>query len=333
MPTEPDAGSTGAVDLTAGDPDDAGGGATVPLGAAAGGSRFDTGDQAVVYDDRLADEVAGLDALELAADPGRGWLRRGWSLLWPKLAAVGLFILIWELAVLAHWRPKSVLPPPAKVWRALRADWSNGQISTAVQITMWRAARGYLLAVVIGSLAGIAIASSRILRTAFGSLVTGLQTMPSAAWFPLAILLFRGGENAIFFVVVLGAAPSIANGLVGGIDFIPPLYLRAGRVLGAKGVSMYRHVILPAAFPNFIGGLKQGWAFAWRSLMAGELLVIVPGRHSIGELMDNSRAISDAPGLIASMVVIMVVGIVVDAVLFQSLDRRVRKVWGLNAQP
>jgi NitT/TauT family transport system permease protein len=279
--------------------------------------------------DELADEVAGLDALELASDPRPGFLRQAWSLLWPKVAAIGLFIAVWQLAVVAGWRPKSVLPPPEKVWKALRESWAAGDIQTAVGVTMWRAARGYLLAVVIGSLIGVAVASSKVLRSALGSLITGLQTMPSVAWFPLAILLFKGGENAIFFVVVLGAAPSIANGLIGGIDHIPPLYLRAGRVLGAKGVSMYRHVILPAAFPNFIAGLKQGWAFAWRSLMAGELLVIVPGKRSIGELMDNSRAVSDAPGLLASMVVIMVVGIVVDAVLFQAIDRRVRRLWGL----
>ena len=114
---------------------------------------------------------------------------------------------------------------------------------------------------------------SRVLRAAVGSLITGLQTMPSIAWFPLAILLFKLTEAAIMFVVVLGAAPSIANGLISGVDHVPPIMLRAGRVLGAKGISAYRHVMLPAALPSFIAGLKQGWAFAWRSLMAGELLV------------------------------------------------------------
>jgi NitT/TauT family transport system permease protein len=313
MPTEPDASLNSNLD------------GTVDLF-----SEEATSDD-LLADELLADEVAGLDALELAVDPGAGRLRRLWSALWPKLAAVGLFLVIWQLAVVAGWRPKSVLPPPAKVGRALRESWQAGDIQTAIGITMWRAVRGYALALVIGTVVGIAIAGNKVLRSAFGSLITGLQTMPSVAWFPLAILLFKGGENAIFFVVVLGAAPSIASGLIGGIDHIPPLYIRAGRVLGAKGVRLYRHVVLPAAFPSFIGGLKQGWAFAWRSLMAGELLVIVPGRHSIGELMDNSRAVSDAPGLIASMVVILVVGIVVDTVFFRGLDRRVRHIWGLTA--
>ena len=98
-------------------------------------------------------------------------------------------------------------------------------------------------------------------------MVTGLQTMPSIAWFPLAILLFQQSERAVLFVVVLGAAPSIANGIVAGIDHTPPILLRAGRVLGARGFSSLRHVVLPAAFPSFVSGLKQGWAFAWRSLL------------------------------------------------------------------
>jgi NitT/TauT family transport system permease protein len=324
MPADPDFNSNAVVDVTKAP-------GTHSAGATAGSSLEELERAAAIDDALLADEVAGLDNLELAADPGSGPLRRLWSGLWPKLAAIGLFLLIWQVAVWAGWRPKSVLPPPAKVGSALRESWSNGDIQTAVGVTMWRAARGYLLAVVLGSLVGVAVASSKVLRSAFGSLITGLQTMPSAAWFPLAILLFKGGENAIFFVVVLGAAPSIANGLIGGIDHVPPLYKRAGRVLGAKGVALYRHIILPAAFPNFIGGLKQGWAFAWRSLMAGELLVLVPGRHSIGELMDNSRVVSDAPGLMASMAVIMVIGVVVDAVLFQGVDRRVRSRWGLTS--
>ena len=130
----------------------------------------------------------------------------------------------------------------------------------------------------------------RVLRAAFGSMITGLQTMPSIAWFPLAIVLFQLSERAILFVVVLGAAPSIANGLIAGADNIPPILLRAGRVLGARGMSAFRHVILPASLPSFVGGLKQGWAFAWRSLMAGELLDVVQGKPSVGVQARPGRA-------------------------------------------
>jgi NitT/TauT family transport system permease protein len=176
---------------------------------------------------------------------------------------------------------------------------------------------------------GTAVARSRLLRSAFGSFITGLQTMPSVAWFPLALLLFKRSEAAILFGVILGAAPSIANGVISGIDQIPPLYLRAGRVLGARRLAMYRHVILPAALPDFVAGLKQGWAFAWRSLMAGELVVIIPGQFTIGALMQNSRDFNDSAALMASMVVILIIGIVVDAVFFAGLERTMRRRRGL----
>jgi NitT/TauT family transport system permease protein len=170
---------------------------------------------------------------------------------------------------------------------------------------------------------------SGLLRSAIASLITGLQTMPSIAWFPLAILLFGLTETAIMFVIVLGAAPSIANGLIAGVDQIPRILLRAGQVMGARGFNRYRHVILPAALPNFIGGLKQGWAFAWRSLLAGELLVIVAAQPSIGVRLQFAREFSDATGLLATMLVILIIGIVVDLVFFGTLDRRIRQRWGL----
>ncbi|CAN5718747.1 hypothetical protein BH24ACT3_BH24ACT3_10060 [soil metagenome] len=148
---------------------------------------------------------------------------------------------------------------------------------------------GFALAAVIGSVVGALVARVAVLRTAVGSLITGLQTMPSIAWFPAAILLFKLSEQAILFVVVLGAAPAIANGLIAGADQVPPLLTRAGRVLGARGVTLFRTVVLPASLPSFVAGLKQGWAFAWRSLMAGELLVIIAKRPSIGVELQVSR--------------------------------------------
>ena len=170
--------------------------------------------------------------------------------------------------------------------------------------------------------------SSKIARSAVGSLITGLQTMPSIAWFPLAILLFKLTEGAITFVVVLGAAPSIANGLITGVDHVPPILVKAGRTIGARRIGLLRHVVLPAAMPNFVGGLKQGWAFAWRSLLAGELLVTF-GVVSIGSQLDVYRQQSDSAGLLAIMIVILVVGIVVDVAAFGTLDRWVRRRHGL----
>ncbi len=281
--------------------------------------------------DRLGEELAGLDALELADRNRPSLARRIWSATWPKLGAIAIALGLWQLVVWSGYWPEYVLPGPAKVFAELRDQLADGRLQRALWLTLGRAARGYALAMVIGVIVGSVVASSRIVRSAFGSFITGLQTMPSVAWFPLALLLFKRSEAAIIFVVVLGAAPSIANGLLNGIDQIPPLYVRAGRVLGARGFTLYRRVILPAALPGFVGGMKQGWAFAWRSLMAGELLVIIAGRQSIGVLMQNARDFSDTPALMASMIVILVVGIVVDALFFAGIERAIRRRRGLLA--
>jgi NitT/TauT family transport system permease protein len=160
-------------------------------------------------------------------------------------------------------------------------------------------------------------------------MITALQTMPSIAWFPLAILLFQLTESAILFVIILGAAPSIANGVLSGVDYVPPLLVRAGRNIGARGVSLYRFVIAPASLPAIVAGLKQGWAFAWRSLMAGELLVIIADRPALGVRLDFAKQFTDAEELLATMIVILVVGLLVDAA-FGAVDRAIRTRWGLK---
>ena len=205
----------------------------------------------------------------------------------------------------------------------------SGLLRRAVGITFQRAIVGFAASIVIGVAIGLAVSSSKIVRRAIGSMITGIQTMPSIAWFPLAIVLFQLDEGAIRFVVILGAAPAIANGLITGIDHVPPLLLRAGRVIGARGINAYRYVILPATLPSFVGGLKQGWAFAWRSLMAGELLVIIASKPSIGQQMQQARSLSRYSDMIAWMVVVFIIGLLVDAVAFGTLDRAIRRRWGL----
>ena len=152
--------------------------------------------------------------------------------------------------------------------------------------------------------------------------------MPSIAWFPLAILLFQMSEQAILFVILIGAVPSIANGVIGGVDYVPALLVRAGRNVGASGLSLYRHVILPAALPSIVTGLKQGWAFAWRSLLAGELLVAIANRPSLGQFLMQSRDFGDTSYMIALMIVILVIGIAVDAV-FSGIERGIRRRRGV----
>ncbi len=279
--------------------------------------------------DTLDDEIAGLDALESTAPTRPSLGRRAWSATWPKLAAIAIGLGIWQAVVWSGWKPPYVLPGPAAVFEELRALIAAGTVQEATITTLRRAFLGFAIALVIGVVIGSLVSRVRVLRSAVGSLITGIQTMPSIVWFPLAILLFKLTETAILFVVVLGAAPAIANGLITGADHVQPILLRAGRVLGAKGFNAYRFIVLPASLPTFVGGLKQGWAFAWRSLMAGELLVVIANQPSLGFLLDVNRQLSKADALVAMMIVILVIGIVVDSLVFGTLDRAIRKRWGL----
>jgi NitT/TauT family transport system permease protein len=279
--------------------------------------------------DSGAKQVSGLDVLELAPARDKGALgRRIWRGAWPKLLAVALVITVWQLVVLSGWKPEYVLPGPAIVLADVKDLITTGDFWEGVRLTMTRAVTGFALAVGIGTILGAAVSRFAPLRAAIGSLITGLQTMPSIMWFPLAILLFQISESAILFVVVIGATPSVANGLISGIDYVPRTWLRVGQVLGMKGVAKYRHLILPASLPSFISGLKQGWAFSWRSLMAGELLVIVPGALSIGVRMQQARDLTEASLVISYIIVVLIIGILID-LLFNAADNALRKRWGL----
>jgi NitT/TauT family transport system permease protein len=275
----------------------------------------------------LEAELAGLDALELAVPPQRSRASRIWATVWPKLGAIAIALGIWQLIVWSGWKEEYVLPGPATVFDALFSD--LGTYVSAAGVTLRRAVIGFDIALLIGTTVGALVARSRILRSAVGSMITGLMTMPSIAWFPAAIVLFGLDESAILFVIILGAAPSIANGFIAGVDNTPPILLRAARMLGAKGWKSFRHVVLPAALPTYVGGLKQGWAFAWRSLLAGELLVQIAGQESLGRELDMARQVNDYAGLYATMIVILVIGIVVDTLIFGQLERRIRRRYGL----
>lgn len=261
---------------------------------------------------------------------GAGLGVRIWAFWWPKFLAIAIVLVVWQLITLSGWRPTYVFPPPLDVLREFGSMIGTERFWSALGTTMTRALMGFTLALIIGTTIGILVARIQPLRLAIGSLITGLQTMPSIAWFPFAILLFGINEQAILFVVVLGAAPSIANGVLAGIDQVPPAFTRLGKVLGAGRISLYRDIVLPAALPNYISGLNQGWAFAWRSLMAGELLVIIAEKPSLGAQLEFARQFSQAPLLLATMLAILILGMVVDG-LFASLSRRMRIKRGLSS--
>jgi NitT/TauT family transport system permease protein len=229
---------------------------------------------------------------------------------------------------MSGWRESWVLPGPVPVFVELGHQLVVADFWKAVGITMTRGLLGFAVASVLGLALGVVVARSRILRAAIGSLITGLQTMPSIAWFPLAILLFQMSEQAILFVILIGAVPSIANGVINGVDYVPALLVRAGRNLGAGGLSLYRHVVLPAALPSIVSGLKQGWAFAWRSLLAGELMVAIAYRPSLGQFLSSSRELGETSYMIALMITILAIGIGVDTV-FAGVERGIRRRRGV----
>jgi NitT/TauT family transport system permease protein len=275
--------------------------------------------------------LRGLDSLELPPDqraqsPGRLG-RKAWAAAWPKLLAVALVLAVWELVTLAGWK-KYVLKGPGPVFSDLWQQMQHGMLWSTIGTTMQSALEGYLIALVIGSVVGLLVARIRPLRAAVGSVITGLQTMPSVVWAPFAIILFGENTTAILFVVILGGAPSIANGLINGVDYTPPLLLRAGKTMGLRGVTLYRFLILPASLPAYLAGLKQGWAFAWRSLMAAELFIAIIGQVSIGQLLDADQQAGDFTGASTVIIVIFVIGIVVDTI-FTKADMALRHRRGL----
>ena len=280
--------------------------------------------------DTEAAALAGLDSLELqqAGVSAGDRARKIWAAVWPKLLAIAIVIGVWELVYLSGWKSAAILPSPAAVFSDLWAQAHHAVLWQAIATTLRRAVIGFGMALVIGVVLGALVSRIKPLRAAVGSMITALQTMPSIAWFPFAIILFGATTNAILFVIILGAAPSIANGLIAGVDYTPPLLLRAGRTMGLGRIAMYRHLILPASLPSFVAGLKQGWAFAWRSLMAGELLVIIMGQPSIGVLLSTFQDQSEMASTISIMIVILVLGIVVD-LIFTRFDASIRRRRGM----
>ena len=283
-------------------------------------------------DDELARLNAGLDALDthVEAAPSRG--RRLLAAVWPPVVALGLLLLVWELAYRAGIKPTYALPSPMDVGLTLRDQLADGRLPEAMWTSLSRGGLGFLIALAVGTPLGLLIARVSAVRRGIGPLVSGLQSLPSVAWVPAAIIFFGIGNTAIYAVVLLGAAPSIANGMVSGIDQVPPLFRRVGTVLGARGWSMACHVLLPAALPGYIGGLRQGWAFSWRSLMAAELIVNSPQLgEGLGQLLDQGRLLSDMSLVFAGILGILVVGIAVELAVFAPIERRVLQRRGLGS--
>ena len=261
------------------------------------------------------------------AEQARTGLRLAWLAPWARRLIFYAALLIgWELFVRGGSLPDYALPSPSEVLASLSDGISSGVYLQASLVSLERLAVGYFVSLVIGLILGILIGRFRIVEETIGSLVLGLQALPSICWLPLAVLWFGLSEQAMIFVVVMGAVFSITLGVDAGVKNTPPVYLKAARNMGSRGLRLYTQVIIPAALPAVVNGLKQGWTFAWRSLMAAELIY---ESVSLGNLLQQGRDLSDASQVIAVMLVIIVIGVTIDAVIFGPLERSLRERWGL----
>ena len=246
------------------------------------------------------------------------------------LSQIGVLLLIglaWQGLSSLHLWPPYLFPSPVDVAATLARLAANGELLYATLKTVWRIALGFGIAAVGGILLGILLSRYRRVSELFGPLAQGLQGMPSICWFPLAILWFGLTERAIHFVTIAGALFAVATATEAALRSIPQTYVRAATTMGARGARLYMRVILPAALPQLLIGLRAGWSFGWRSLMAAELLFMNLG---LGHLLNMGRDLADAAQVVAVILVILVIGLVVDRLLFARTERTVRRRWGFE---
>ncbi|KOV31717.1 sulfate ABC transporter permease [Streptomyces sp. XY431] len=275
---------------------------------------------------------AGLDALDAVVTQRNSTAETLRQKVLPPLLGVLLVLALWQGAYSMHITSAYKLPSPLDVWRAAEDLWYQGTLFSIIWTSVWRGLSGFVVALLIGTPIGLLVSRVRPVRAAVGPVLSGLQSLPSVAWVPAAVIWLGINDSMMYAVILLGAVPSIANGLVAGIDQVPPLFLRAGRTIGATGLAGARHILLPAALPGYLAGLKQGWAFSWRSLMAAELVASSPDLGlGLGRFLENQREFSDMAGVLLGIILILFVGIAIELLVFTPVERRVLRNRGLLA--
>jgi NitT/TauT family transport system permease protein len=237
-------------------------------------------------------------------------------------------ISLWQLMVLSgRWSPM-LLPPPLSVAEYLWCALKDGSLVEATAVTMRRLLVGYLIGVAMGLPLGLLTSTSQFFEDTIGAMALGLQTLPSVCWIPLALLWFGQTESAMLFVVVMGTSWSVLIATDTGTRTIPPIYARAARTMGSEGFHQWTRVILPSSLPFLVSGMKQGWAFAWRSLMAAEIYVTILTGFGLGHLLHYGRELNAMDQVIGIMLVIVLVGVLADKVLFAPWERFLHRRWG-----
>jgi NitT/TauT family transport system permease protein len=239
-----------------------------------------------------------------------------------------VFIGIWEVIFLLGVFPIVSLPSPLMVAQSLVDLISEGTLIYSTAVTLLRLFVGFSTSIIIGVGVGLAMVKFPQFGKTMNSFAVGLQSFPSIAWVPFAILLIGLNDSGILFVVIMSSVFSIMISTYSGIRNIPPIYLRSARNMGAKGISLFRHVMLPAATPSLIVGIRQGWSFAWHALVGAEMLITT--LVGLGYILSVGREFSNMPQIIAAMIVIFTIGWIFDRLVFSKVDEKVRDRWGLN---
>jgi NitT/TauT family transport system permease protein len=253
-----------------------------------------------------------------------------------RILAPALFfatlLALWALAATSgRWSPV-LLPPPWSVAEYLWAAALDGSLAEAMRVTMQRLLLGYAIGLAIGLPLGLLMSSSQTMEDTLGAMALGLQTLPSVCWIPLALLWFGQSEGAMLFVVIMGTVWSVIIATDHGARNIPPIYARAARTMGSEGLHRWTRVILPASLPFLVSGMKQGWAFAWRSLMAAEIYVTILTGFGLGHVLHYGRELNAMDQVIGAMLVIVVIGLLADRALFSPWERFLHRRWGTNVK-
>ncbi len=244
-----------------------------------------------------------------------------------RLLFLLVFLSLWQLITFLKIYPDYLLPSPIKVFQTLFLGFLEQDYFWAVLSSLRRVISGYLLAVSVGVFCGLAIARYQVLDNTVGVSLTALQSIPSVAWVPLALLWFGISESAVLFIVVLEAFIPSALGVRTGVQTIPKEIIRAAQALGARSLDLYVRVIFPSIIPQLISSLRLSWAFAWRALIAGELFVNGLG---IGQKLELGRSLADMSQVIAMIIIIAVLGYLTDDLFFRSIEKQIQKTWGFD---
>lgn len=249
------------------------------------------------------------------------------NILAKKIMFYIILVIIWQVISMSDILPSNVFPSPYEVGEVLVYSAADGSLFFGIGTTLMRLVVGLTIAIAIGVVLGIFMARVETVNQTIGSLVLGLQSIPSIAWVPLALLWFGLNDGGIIFVTAIGAVFAVTINTYTGVKNIDPHYVEAARNMGAKGTQLITNVLIPAAFPYMISGFKQGWAFAWRGVIGAEMLFSFLG---LGFLLNVGRQLNDVSQVIAIMVVIMIIGMAVDGFIFKKIENKVMSRWGLR---